>query len=81
MTEPFNQAQFIAERFGGRGQLSDAIDVSRKTVDYWCRVTRFIPEEHRPAVLEAAWRLKVDVTPFDFIRHLVAVPTAALAAG
>lgn len=67
----FNQAQFIADRFGGRRELAAAIGVHRKTVDYWCRVTKHIPEEYRMRVLIAADRLKIDVTPFDFIRHLV----------
>lgn len=81
MPEAFNQAEFIAERFGGRDKLADAIGVKRHVVDYWCRVTKFIPEKHRPAVLEAAHRDDVNVTPYDFIRHLVATPVAALAAG
>lgn len=71
MPEPFNQAQYIADRFGGAPALSDAIGVAYHKVSYWCRRTKFIPEEHRPAVLAAAERLGVNVTPFDFIRHLV----------
>ena len=78
MSEAFNQAQFIADRFGGRPVLAEAIDVPAHQVDYWCRVTKFIPEKHRPRVLQEAIRLQVDVTAFDFIRHLVSVPAAAV---
>ena len=73
MPEAFNQAQFIADRFGGRAKLAEALDVPEHRVGYWCRTTKYIPEEYRPAVLIAAKRLGVDVTPYDFIRHLVAL--------
>lgn len=71
MPQPFNQAQFIADRFGGRRALAEAIDVKPKTVDYWCSTTTFIPEGYRGKVLWAAECLEIDVTPYDFIRHLV----------
>lgn len=67
----FNQAQFIADRFGGPPALAEALGLPYPRVSYWCRRARFIPEEHRPAVLRAAADLGKDVTPFDFIRHLV----------
>lgn len=73
MQEKFNQAQFIADKFGGAGSLADAIKVPYHRVADWCRRTRFIPEKHRPDVLQAAVRLGVDVTPYDFIRHLVQI--------
>lgn len=77
MTEDFNQVLFIARRFGGLPQLAEAIDVPYHQVRDWARRSKFIPEKHRPAVLAAAVRLEVDVTPFDFIRHLVRLAIAA----
>lgn len=75
--EPFNQAEFIADRFGGTTALADALGLPYHQVRDWCRRTRFIPEKHRPSVLIAARERGVDVTPFDFIRHLVRYADAA----
>jgi len=71
MPEAFNQARFIADRFGGAITLAEAIGVPYHQVRDWTRRSKFIPEKHRPAVLAAAERLGVNVTPYDFIRHLV----------
>jgi hypothetical protein len=71
MQEKFNQAQFIADRFGGRRSFAAATGFNIKTVDYWCRTVKHIPEDYRPDVLRAAAERGIDVTAFDFIRHLV----------
>lgn len=80
MPEAINQAEFIAARFGGRGQLADALDVPLHRVGYWCRIGK-IPQDYWPKILLTAHNKSVDVTPFDFIRHLVQVPTGILADG
>lgn len=78
--QPFNQAEFVANRFGGRAKLAEAIEEKRSTVDYWCRETGVIPEDRRLRVLKAAEELGADLTPFDFIRHLVMTPPRVAAA-
>ncbi len=73
MPDIFNQAQFIADKFGGASSLATAIGVPYPRVADWCRRTRFIPEKHRMDVLMAAKARNIDVTAFDFVRHLVTV--------
>ncbi len=71
MTDDFNQAQFIADKFGGTIALAEAIGVPYHRVADWCRRTKFIPERDRAKVLDAGVARSIDVTPYDFIRHLV----------
>lgn len=71
MPGDFNQAQFIADKFGGTTALAEATGIPYHQVAYWCRTTKFIPENKRQRVLEVAAAREVDVTAFDFIRHLV----------
>lgn len=73
MTEHFNQAQHVADRFGGATAMSEATGIPYHQITDWCRRTRFIPEKHRAHVLRTAEANGVDVTAFDFIRHLVTV--------
>ncbi len=73
MTEDFNQAEFVAERFGGRQRLADALDVPYSRVRDWCLGAGFIPESYRHRCLTAADAMSIDLTPYDFIRHLTKV--------
>jgi hypothetical protein len=77
MPETFNQARFIADKFGGATALAEALPgVEYHRVSDWCRRSRYIPERFRQAILEAAAARGIDVTPYDFIRHLVPVHPA-----
>lgn len=76
-----NQAQRVADKFGGAGSLAEAIDVPYHQVADWCRRTGFVPEKHRLSVLQAAQARGIDLTAFEFVRHLVEVPTGAASNG
>lgn len=71
MPEAFNQARFIADRFGGVAALAEQTRLPYHRVADWCRRTGYIPEKHRLEILRAAALSGVDLTAFDFIRHLV----------
>lgn len=71
MASKFNQAQFIADKFGGRVAFAKALGFKYHTVANWCRGSGLIPEDHRLACLRAAEANGVDLTAFDFVRHLV----------
>lgn len=76
-----NQAQRIADKFGGAGSLASAIDVPYHQVTDWCRRTGFVPEKHRLRVLQAAETRGIDMTAFEFVRHLVEVPAGGTSDG
>lgn len=71
MTEAFNQARYFADKFGGLPSFAERIDRPYHKVRRWVRDLGYIPEPERPNVLRAAEAYQVDVTAFDFIRHLV----------
>jgi hypothetical protein len=71
MSQDFNQAEYIARKFGGRPKYAAAINEPLPKVNDWCRRTGFVPEYARMRTLQAARRECVDITAFDFVRHLV----------
>lgn len=68
--------QAVIDRIGAP-KLADALGLPRSTVHSW-RQARAIPVKHHTAILEAATRLGVDLSPSDFIVSVQ--PGAAVAA-
>lgn len=60
-----NTASGIIDRFGGASRLARILSKPTRTVQSWKEVGR-IPAQHQQAVLEAAMRAAIPLTPADF---------------
>jgi hypothetical protein len=77
------QTARILDKFGGDApnkvvRMAELTGHPEHRIYNWLRAG-FIPEKYRQDLLDTAYRLGVDHTPFDYIAYMV-VPRGALAA-
>lgn len=66
------QADRVLARFQSQAQIVDNSSLSRRQVEHMAK-TGWIHPRHWPALLRCAAKVGADLTPFDFIAHLVEV--------
>jgi hypothetical protein len=65
-----SQAERVVERFGGAGPMAKTTEIAEQSIRNWIR-SGHIPQKHHLQILVAARAAGVDLSPADFVAHLV----------